>query len=84
MDAPLDRETLLSDSRQFRGGLGVLSFIVVRALRRAGAPADRVKAALDAMVSAFPALSDADCAALCEVLLARLNEERDKTSGRWT
>ncbi|MBI5595604.1 MAG: hypothetical protein HY928_05880 [Elusimicrobia bacterium] len=81
--APLDKEKLLSDSRQFRGGLGVLSFAVVRALRQAGAPPETVKGVLDAMVEGFPALSGPDCAALCDVLYARLGEERAATGGRW-
>ncbi|MBI3297797.1 MAG: hypothetical protein HYZ75_06525 [Elusimicrobia bacterium] len=75
---PINRERLAADSRQFRGGLGVLSFIVVRALRQAGAPADEVKTVLDAMVERFPALSDADRAALCETAYERLGEERAK------
>lgn len=71
----LDKAELLADSRQFRGGLGVLSFAVVRALRAAGAPPETVKAVLDAMVERFPALSEADGRAVCEVLHERLDEE---------
>lgn len=79
----IDKDKLSADSRQFQGGLGVLSFVVVRALKAAGAPPAEVKAALDAMVERFPALSDSDCAALCDVLYARLTEERAATGGRW-
>lgn len=79
---PLDAAKLLEDSRQFRGGLGVLSFTVVRALKAAGAPPAAVKAALDAMVEHFPALSEADCETLCATLHARLSEERGP-DGRW-
>lgn len=84
-DAPatIDKTKLLEDARQFQGGLGVLSFVAVRALKAGGAPPAAVKAALDAMVEHFPALTDADCAALCDVLYARLSEERDATGGRW-
>lgn len=78
---PLDKKKLLDDSRQFRGGLGVLSFAVVRALRQAGAPADEVKAVLEAMVARFPALSDADRAVLCEAVWQRLGEERANPGG---
>lgn len=81
--SPIDKDKLLEDSRQFQGGLGVLSFVVVRALKAGGASPAESKAALDAMVERFPALSDADCAALCDVLYARLSEERDATGGRW-
>ncbi|TBR16724.1 hypothetical protein EPO15_18555 [bacterium] len=72
----MDRDKLFEDSRQFRGGLGVLSFAVVRALKAAGASPETVKAVLDAMVEHFPKLSDADAAAVCEVLERRLGEER--------
>ena len=80
---PIDNTKLLEDSRQFSGGLGVVSFAVVRALKVGGAAPEAVKAALDAMVEHFPALSDADCATLCEVLYTRLGEERAASGGRW-
>lgn len=81
--SPIDKRKLLEDSRQFKGGLGVLSFVVVRALKAGGATPAEAKAALDAMVERFPALPDADGAALCDVLYVRLTEERDATGGRW-
>lgn len=71
---PLDHETALADARRFRGGLGAVSWAVVKALRASGTDEGKVKQVLDVMVERFPETDPADAAVLCRVLAERIGE----------
>lgn len=71
---PLDYETTLADARRFRGGLGAVSWAVVKALRASGTDEKKVKQVLDVMVERFPATDAADAATVCRVLRERIGE----------
>lgn len=72
----MDFEATLEDSRQFKGALGAVAYVVIEGLRAGGVDADTVDSVLAALRSGLKGLSDADCDVLVHVLERRLEEVR--------
>lgn len=80
---PLKFDEVLAESRRFNGGLGILVFALIRALRQAGTDETKVAEVIALLKDRFALLSDADCRVLCDVAYARMEEERLATKGVW-
>lgn len=72
----MDFDATLEDSRQFKGALGAVAYVVVRGLKQGGVDAARVDAVLNALRDGLKGLSDTDCDTLVHVLERRLEEVR--------
>lgn len=72
----MDFEETLEDSRQFKGALGAVAYVVLRGLRAGGVAEAQVDAVLEAMRAGLKGLSDTDCDTLVHVLERRLDEVR--------
>jgi hypothetical protein len=79
----LDADKILKESRSFNGALGMVSFVVAKALRHAGAGESEIGQVVGALKKRIPSLSDEDCNTLCSVLYTRMTEEKERHAGRW-
>ena len=72
----MDFEETLEDSRQYKGALGAVAYVVLRGLRAGGVPPNQVEAVLESMRSGLKGLNDGQCDTLVHVLERRLDEVR--------
>ncbi|MGK0358039.1 MAG: hypothetical protein ACI9U2_000322 [Bradymonadia bacterium] len=72
----MDFEETLEDSRQYKGALGAVAYVVLRGLRAGGVPDSQAEGVLEAMRAGLKGLSDPQCDTLVHVLERRLDEVR--------
>ena len=72
----MDFEETLEDSRQYKGALGAVAYVVLRGLRAGGVPPNQVEAVLESMRAGLKGLNDGQCDTLVHVLERRLDEVR--------
>lgn len=72
----MDFDASLEASREYKGALGAVAFVVIRGLQAGGVDAPTVDMVLAALRQGLKGLSDADCDTLVHVLERRLEEVR--------
>jgi len=74
-------DEVLSESMEMSGSLGVVAFVVIKALQETGASPSETETTRKLLFKHFAALTDEHCNVLTEVMYHRLKDRPD--SGRW-